>query len=204
MKLEAEQVRLPAIHEAGHAVFCWRYGYLMSNRCGDGVLIDGEFSGMVHMQSQIYSGIGEQLPRNRERWRRVYAEAMAEAEISFAGPQAERRYLRLRGRPIRPLMLKSALDDQWWGLEEAEESGETLGDTASAIRVLSEFVQHEELLAALRLSRDRVTRLLRHPQTWTAVEAVADGLLAHGHLDSEQTEAIIESVSPPQERPWRV
>ncbi len=220
--LETKQVeRLPfsreeqhlssAWHESAHAVFCWRYEYWMSSRLGDGVSIGGG-GGIVHFQGEALRMASLNYPPGMEdpfRLESLEIRVQREAEISFAGYQAERKYWRSVGRDIPPQDIAEELEDMegegvnWrWDFEPWqrfwEDWGEPAGDLPQAAYLLSLVTPREGLLGALRASRDRVTRLLRHPRTWAAVEAVAQALIDHRHLSSERVETIIAEVNPPR------
>ena len=156
-------------------------------------------------QNQVKSsrnrpGVGACTPEGPAR-RMLETHARQEAEINLAGPQAERRFWRQVGRRVSPLKIDSDTvemlrdDLTWW-----EPSDGPRCDEMDAVRVLDEVVSTEDVPATLRDVRGRVTRLLRHPRTWAAVEAVAEELLTHRSLDGDTVDAIIGKVSPPR---WR-
>lgn len=189
-----------AHHEAGHAVFAWRYGVQLRD---PGVLLhpdldrlldaegeEGQQLGTAHFDSQVWPGErnrilsqGSSSQLHESELRSLEWRADIDAACCLSGPLAERRFLRLRGYPPQRNLLPG---------------GEA--DYVGAERSLQEASGDASVSFALYLVYQSNRRALSHPRTWSAVQALAVELDKQGQIGPDEAEEIITAAKPPRAR----
>ena len=117
----------------------------------------------------------------------------------MGGPIAERIFCHRNGFHRRPLEL--AEPNEYfalvWETEQEYAPDEAWPDEEAACRALRELDDPPRL----RLEARRVSRLLRYPKTWSAVEALAHPLADAGRLSMEEANSILEKMAAPTSKP---
>ena len=188
-----------AHHEAGHAVMGWRYGEWVRER---GIVVHSDHLGEAHVRCKVWPGTGDatramgdpddrSLAMDALRWC-----VEADVRICLGGPIAEKIFLHRNGIHLLPLELPEPDEYSTW-VENASESNdewnEPWNDTQVACRALCELADPPRL----RLEARRVSRLLRYPKTWSAVEALALPLAKTGFLSDDEAYEILQSAASP-------
>ena len=187
-----------AHHEAGHAVMGWRYFEFVRER---GIIVHTDNSGNAHIGSKVWPGEGDAMravsdPDHRSlamdalRWR-----VEADVSVSLGGPIAEKIFGYRNGIYLRPLELPEPdeYSDVVANAESDYEVDEPWGDEEGACRALCELANPPRL----RMETRRVSRLLRYPKTWSAVEALALPLAKTRFLSDEEANEILRKAAPP-------
>jgi len=170
-----------AYHQAGHAVFAFRYGIgikepgiLVNHRTGDGI---------CNFETSIQEGDGQRLASlNRPDLLASFRKrAERDIDVCLAGPLAEKRIrllLKAHSLPFCPQ------------------------DVQTARQILREAFParpgHEVLL---QIAIHRMYRLFRNRKTWGAVETLAAQVTERGHLSPKETAEILHRCRLPYSIP---
>jgi len=191
-----------AYHEAGHAVMSWRGGLEV---CERGIEAN-DSEQCCHVRPHLYPDylgvLEEEFSKNETAHSQFLRQIRADVATHLGGPVAERIYL-YRGAGLRSVKFNDLPEPKNYAewVSDAElnyELGEGWDDVSSACRVLYKLQDPLRLRPEVK----RVSRLLRYPRTWAAVEALAQPLYQTGSLSMDEANAILESAAPPQERIW--
>lgn len=185
--------RAVAFHEAGHVVFAWRHGVMLRGPVT--ILRSGSNLGHTPLDRQTWPGCGalvrEHTGEGAEVVRAAFERNVKEdLEICLAGPLAEKRHRRLR-TPPGSLWLPGGSGDREMidaVIQEvaAAEDWPKAGDA-----------HHSRAGLLVGLTAVRVSRLLRYPRTWAAVEVIADALAKGRTLEPEEADALLQHLDPP-------
>lgn len=155
-----------AYHEAGHAVAAMQLGVGIGRR-GVSIIPGEDFAGFAH----VLKGF-----RGRPDLDLITGAMRLKAEnrviVSFAGPAAQRRF---RASSVR----------SYHGRSDRERAIDLLIFFASPTR---------ELEAYLRWLHIRTENLVAGQAWWLMIEAVAEALMTHKRLTSEEVEAVVRKA----------
>ncbi len=210
-------IEASAYHEAGHAVFAWRYRNMIRE---GGVSIDAHGLGQCHTRWQIFPGEGAAIYKTpdcalRELvWHNYLWHAKAQATELLAGWLSEHHYHGRGHNNIPEDEIIIALEDLTeLGIEGYIEDFGDLDDVAATVFTFAEVRLAErskatlqeldkedvgEIISYIRQMERRVKRALHHPRTWRAITSLAAALLERNHIGPEEAEAIIESAGAPR------
>jgi len=161
-----------AYHEAGHAVFVWRWRDHYFDHFG------------ITLNPQNQVGLCTQnWMRDKESKTIEDLSLYSQADINFllAGVAAENRLFSFYS--MKPSKIKNYWADYDWAIWLAK---------------LIYGIQESEAEDILRKTYRNVSKVLRHPKTWAAVEAIAEALLIYNYLDNKTAYEIISRINPPR------
>ncbi len=171
-----------AYHEAGHAFIVWRHGWDFGRLgisliplYGSGVCQSSRNSVMKELTGEWreYSLVLKPLPPEEAR-----------LEFSLGGMAAQNIFRNIYS--MKPLNIKIAVADYYGAIHNAR-------------RMRRPTLKKMEARMMLLKKYDEVSELMRNPNNWAAVTAIAEALLTYGYLDHTTACEIISRIDPPRQ-----